>query len=158
MFSEKDLNQFFRYCIALVGDETEAYDLLQDSLEKFLRKGNAAKSSRAYFLRIIRNQFIDRYREASRFEKVELSENIVSTSGCDLEQLMINKEETELILRNLNSEDRELIYLWAVEGYTVSELAEFFDRPRGTLLSKLHRLKIKLNEVLAEEGRQKKRS
>ena len=71
---------------------------------------------------------------------------------------MINKEETELILRNLNSEDRELIYLWAVEGYTVSELAEFFDRPRGTLLSKLHRLKIKMNEVLAEAGRQKKRS
>lgn len=43
MFSEKDFNQFFRYCIALERDETEAYDLLQDSLEKFLRKGSAAK-------------------------------------------------------------------------------------------------------------------
>ena len=157
MFSEKDFNQFFRYCIALERDETEAYDLLQDSLEKFLRKGSAAKSPRAYLLRIIRNQFIDRYREASRFEKVKPSENIVSTNEDDLEQLMVNKEETELILNSLNSEDREFIYLWAVEGYTISELAEFLKRPRGNLLSKLYRLKIKLKEVLAEEGRQKKR-
>lgn len=158
MFSEKDLNQFFRYCVALVRDETEAYDLLQDSLEKFLRKGSAANSPRAYFLRIIRNQFIDRYRDASRFEKVKLSDNIVSTNEYDLERLMVNKEETELILNSLNSEDREFIYLWAVEGYTISELAELLKRPRGTLLSKLHRLKIKLKEVLAEEGRQKKRT
>ena len=152
MFSEKDLNGYFRYCMALVRDEAESYDLLQDSLEKFLRKGSAAKSSRAYFLRIIRNQFIDRYRESIRFEKMELSENIVSTNEYDLERLMVNKGETELILKSLNSEDRELIYLWAVEGYTISELAEFLKRPRGTLLSKLHRLKIKLKEVLAEEG------
>lgn len=157
MFSEKDLNGFFRYCMALVRDEAESYDLLQDSLEKFLRKGSAAKSSRAYFLQIIRNQFIDRYREASRFEQVKLSENIVSTNEDDLERLMVNKQETELILNSLNSKDREFIYLWAVEGYTISELAKFLKRPRGTLLSKLHRLKIKLKEVLAEEGRQKKR-
>ncbi|MCH8209470.1 MAG: RNA polymerase sigma factor [Nitrospinae bacterium] len=157
MFSEKDFNQFFRYCIALERDETEAYDLLQDSLEKFLRKGSAAKSPRAYLLRIIRNQFIDRYREANRFEKVKLSENIVSINECDLERLMINKEETELILNSMNGEDREFIYLWAVEGYTISELAKFLKRPLGTCLSKLSRLKIKLKEVLAEEGRKKKR-
>jgi len=39
---------------------------------------------------------------------------------------------------------RELLYLWAVEEYTSKELADLFNVPPGTILSRLHRLKIKI--------------
>ena len=34
-----------------------------------------------------------------------------------------------------------MLYLWAVEEYTVDEIALLTETPRGTLLSRLHRLK-----------------
>ena len=41
------------------------------------------------------------------------------------------------------------MYLWAVEGYSTSELAEFLEMPRGTLLSKIHRLRIRVERHCA---------
>ena len=144
MFSKEELNQFYRYCLALTGEEAQAHDLLQDSLEKYLRKRNPVKSSRAYFRRIIRNLFIDQYRESSKREIIGLDENIIPTTDNDLENMVVNKEETQIILKELNPEDRELLYLWAVEEYTARELADLLNCPRGTILSRLHRMKIKI--------------
>jgi len=146
VFSSNELNQFYRYCVALTGDETEAYDLLQDSFEKLLRKGSGVQSAKAYFRRIIRNHFIDHYRKRAKLEFTELDENIISTNENSLESLIINKEETRLILNELDFHDRELLYLWAVEEYTTKELADLLKSPRGTILSKLHRLKLKIKQ------------
>jgi len=45
------------------------------------------------------------------------------------------------------------MYFWAVEGYTTDELAEFLDISRGTLLSKIHRLRKRLEYHLDESSR-----
>ncbi len=144
MFSKEELNQFYRYCLPLTGEEANAYDLLQDSLEKYLKKRNPVTSSRAYFRQIIRNLFIDHYRESSKHETIELDENIIPATDNDLENLVVNRGEVQIILKELNHEDRELLYLWAVEEYTAKELADLLKCPRGTILSRLHRLKIKI--------------
>lgn len=151
MFSKEELNQFYRYCLALTGEEANAYDLLQDSLEKYLRKGNAVASSRAYFRRIIRNLFIDHYRQSSKHETIELDENIIPATDNDLENLVVNRGEVQIILNALNSGDRELLYLWAVEEYTARELGDLLKCPRGTILSRLHRLKIKIIDFLGKK-------
>lgn len=151
MFSREELNQFYRYCVALTGDEDEAYDLLQDSFEKFLRKGRDVQSAKAYFRRIIRNHFIDHYRKEAKHGFTELDENIISTNENSLESLIANKEEARLILNELDFHDREILYLWAVEEYTAKELADLLKSPRGTILSKLHRLKIKIKQWLENE-------
>ncbi|MCH8314071.1 MAG: sigma-70 family RNA polymerase sigma factor [Nitrospinae bacterium] len=152
MFSPEELNRFYQYCFALTGDETEAYDLLQDSLVKFLGRENNVRSSGAYFRRIIRNHFIDHLRKEGKYEMTELDENVISADENKLENIIINKEETRIILNKLGGNDRELLYLWAVEEYTSKELAEFLKVPRGTILSRLHRLKIKINNFLDEEN------
>lgn len=144
MFSKEELNQFYRYCLALTGEEAAAHDLLQDSLEKYLRKKSPVKSSRAYFRRMIRNLFIDQYRQSSKREIIGLDENIIPVTDNGLESLVVNAEETQIILKELNHKDRELLYLWAVEEYTAKELADLLKCPRGTVLSRLHRLKIKI--------------
>lgn len=154
VFSREDLNQLYRYCVALTGDEDEAYDLLQDSFEKFLRKGRDVHSAKAYFRGIIRNHFIDQYRKGAKHGFTELDENIISTNETSLESLIANKEEARFILNALDFHDRELLYLWAVEEYTAKELADLLKSPRGTILSKLHRLKIKIKQCL-ENGYEK---
>lgn len=67
MFSDEELNRFYRYCIALTGNEENAFDLLQDSLEKFVRRGNLGiENEGGYFFRMIRNRFIDELRRQQR--------------------------------------------------------------------------------------------
>ena len=48
----------------------------------------------------------------------------------------------------MQPEERELLFLWAVEEYTIEEIAHMKQVPKGTLQSKLHRLKkrIKLQQ------------
>lgn len=155
MFSKEELNRFYQYCVALTGDETKAYDLLHESLEKFLRKERHIRSSKSYLMAVIRNCSIDQYRQASKNEIIELDENIIPANERDLESMVVNRDEVRWVLNFLNEDDRELLYLWAVEEYTARELARLLKIPRGTILSRLHRLKIKINNFL-EEGNEKK--
>lgn len=44
-----------------------------------------------------------------------------------------------------------MLFLTAVEGYTTAEIAQLTGRPRGTILSALHRAKKKLRQLLADD-------
>lgn len=59
-FDRTALNKLFHYCLALCGQRDDAYDLLQDSLEKYLSKsGSLVSNPHAFIKRIARNRFFD---------------------------------------------------------------------------------------------------
>ena len=151
------LNELFRYCFALTGNESDAYDLLQTSIEKYLRKAiTSVKNEAAYLKRIIRNQYIDEYRKQIRVD-IEQFDEVVTHVDMDtrsLEQIVASQRQIESIWQQLSDDEREILYFWAVEGYSTSELASFLDVPRGTLLSKIHRLRIRLEESFDESARE----
>ena len=151
------LNELFRYCFALTGNESDAYDLLQTSIEKYLRKAiMSVKNEAAYLKRIIRNQYIDEYRKQIRVD-IEQFDEVVTHVDMDtrsLEQIVASQRQIESIWQQLSDDEREILYFWAVEGYSTSELASFLDVPRGTLLSKIHRLRIRLEESFDESARE----
>jgi RNA polymerase sigma-70 factor (ECF subfamily) len=66
--------------------------------------------------------------------------------------LLIQAEEVADLLARLHDVERELLYLWAVEEYTIDEISELTGAPRGTLLSRLHRLRGKLLETRPAAG------
>ena len=70
MFDQEKLNQLYRFCYSLTVDETTAYDLLQNSLEKFLKSGTDKENSLAFMYQIIRHQFIDDYRKHGKHQSV----------------------------------------------------------------------------------------
>ena len=75
MFSKEELNTFYRYCISLTGDENSAWDLLQSCLEKYVKHETfEVIDSKAYFRRMIRNQFIDDQRREGNQQYYELDE------------------------------------------------------------------------------------
>jgi len=151
MFSLDEQNTFFRYCIMLTGDVDAASDLLQSCLEKYVKLDNSGiKDIKAYLRRMIRNQFIDNRRKDDSRQLYEFDEEytVVPIDMKSLDEIIVNREQTELILRMLNPHEREILFLWAVEGFTVKELARDLGIPQGTLLSKLHRLKLKIKNQL----------
>lgn len=141
------LDRAYRYCFALTGDETTAYDLLQDGVERYLRCGQDADHPQAMLRRILRNRFIDTLRTGhdDLYDDLDtLEQQPLSLGFSSLEDVMIAQDELDRIWRDLAPADRELLHLWAVEGYTAREVAEQVGQPRGTVLSRIHRLRRKL--------------
>ena len=57
---------------------------------------------------------------------------------------MIAQHDLDVVIAVLEPMERELLFLWAVEGYTAQELADQTGAPRGTVLARLHRLRSKI--------------
>jgi len=152
IFSKAELESFYRYCVVLVRDEDVAYDLLQTTLEKWMRGRfhDRVSHPRAYFMRMIKSQFLDDLRKDKDIETVVLDEEttIPQIGGSSLEDVLITKEEVKRILNFVSLEEREILFLWAVEGYTVQEIADFSDKPKGTILAKLFRIRSKIKDRL----------
>ncbi|PWQ97537.1 RNA polymerase sigma factor [Leucothrix arctica] len=150
MLDKKQLNQLYRFAISLTHQDDQAYDLLQSCVEKYLKqKHREIANPMAYMKQTIRNEFIDQTRK-QRFQfelRPEVIESIdyeQSQQETSLEDLHIQQEEVESLLCTLLPDERELLYLWAVVEYTIDEIAILKQVPRGTLSSKLHRLKKRI--------------
>ncbi len=144
------LNELYRYAISLTNNEDQSYDLLQSCIEKYLKADtDNIQTPIAYLKRMIRNEFIDQTRrqrfqhevDADDLEKINNEKALETVS---LEDVFVRQSEVSSLLGTMKADERELLYLWAVEEYTLAEISEIKQVPRGTLLSKLHRLKKRI--------------
>lgn len=141
------LQQAYRYATALANDRDVAMDLVHTSYLKYCdRPALPAHDPQRYFMRVVRNTFLDRKRHEARWQMDDLEqlERVVDIDTHGLETLTIQRDMLQQLWSQLNALEREVLYLWAVEEYTVDEIAQRTDTPRGTLLARLHRLKKKL--------------
>lgn len=146
IFNRSNLNALFRYCLALCGERENAHDLLHDAVEKYLRNPPSdAQSPDAYIRRIAKNHFIDQIRRSQviEVEAIEDADTLASTERA-LEHMIVDKLTLEVVWRQLTVPEREVIYLWAVDEMSASEIALHIGQPRNTVLSRLHRLRLRM--------------
>lgn len=146
MLTQNDLQLLYRYSYALTCDEQDAYDLLQSSIEKYLSTDSNSTNKIPFLKRIIKNQQIDNYRHDKIIDFDSFDDNVfpLDYDAKDLEGLIINEDMVDKILSSLNTDEREVIFYWAYEGYTAQQISDILEIPRGTILSKLHRIKARL--------------
>ncbi|MCB1787660.1 MAG: sigma-70 family RNA polymerase sigma factor [Gammaproteobacteria bacterium] len=152
MFDRPALNRLYRYAYTLCGDDTQAYDLLQDTVERCLqRPAGPLVSPEAYAHRVMRNRFIDMARRHNNSPVQtgtnEDAELLAIDTHC-LEDLLINRDQLETIWSILDAFEREILYYWAVEDMTAAQIATVVGSRRGTVLSRIHRLRQKLRAAL----------
>lgn len=154
MFTREELDGYFRYCLALTHDEPSAFDLLQQGIVKFLESNTGSVRNReAYIIRTIRNQFIDGRRSLKRLESVELNDSMGGDQfGRAMDDIIADRQDVSRLLTQITADERELLFLTAVNGHTVQEVSELLETPRGTLLAKLHRLRKKIKSTLATKS------
>jgi RNA polymerase sigma-70 factor (ECF subfamily) len=149
MFNKNDLNKLYQYALSLSRHEDIAYDLLQSALEKYLKKSpESIENPMAYLKTIIRNLFFDLERHNKIIPMVSTEsdelDRIEAFDATSMDDVLIDEHDVQRLTEKLSSEENELLYLWAVEEYTTKEIAEIFNQPKGTILSKLHRLKKRI--------------
>ncbi len=147
---ESLLQSGFRYAVSLTHDTHQAEDIIQDAWLAVMKADGPL--SRSYLFSAIRSRFLN----ANRREKLVL---IVSPDElAEIEQKSIDDDLPDLntallndAIGELRSVEREVLFLMVVEGYTAKEVADLTDRPRGTVLSLLHRGKQKIRRSIEQK-------
>ncbi|MEH6577370.1 MAG: sigma-70 family RNA polymerase sigma factor [Amphritea sp.] len=152
--SESQLNQLYRYGLSLCRESDNAFDLVQQAVERYLNRDGKIESPQFYLMRSVRNAFYDQVRHHRLHlvvgEGLQREQQLQIEEAPGPEDLVIRQQEVNQMMAMLKPPERELLYLWAVEEYSVSQIAEITGVPRGTLLSQLHRMKIRVRSQLAE--------
>ena len=146
------LPELRRFAYSLTSDRDAADDLTQSALERALTKASAWDSSRPlkfWVFRIARNLWLDQLRA----EKVRGNTEDIDDEGVDIADDRLAAMHTTQELREVTDKMRELpedqravLALVAVEGYSYKETAELLDIPVGTVMSRLSRARKTLIE------------
>jgi RNA polymerase sigma-70 factor, ECF subfamily len=145
-----------RYARALTRDESQAEDLVQDTLVRaYERRGSfrVGNNLRAWLLSILHNTFIDerRRRKAEGLRLEQLAEIATSTVPADQESRVRFQQIRQAFL-SLPDEQRAALHLVAVEGLSYQEAATALGIPSGTLMSRLGRARAALRAFEAGQS------
>lgn len=148
--TEELLQAGYRYALALRCKEQDAHDLVHEAWIK-LNTQLIPLVNRPRLLRTIRNLYIDRYRrdQILVLESVEVVD-LPATDDTVTIDSQFAADNLDACLARLRPPEREALFLNSVEGYTAAEIARITGRPRGTVLSLIHRARMKMKAMLAE--------
>lgn len=149
------LDKLYRYAYTLTANEADAYDLLHNAIEASLNRPSETTEKNIAYLRVImRNRFIDEYRHNQSFPHEDIDDHSpVSMSESSLEDVAIASHDLAVLWNTLERVDREVLFFWAVEGFSMREISEKLEISRGTLLSRIHRLRKRLSENMTDSQR-----
>ncbi|UEM04782.1 sigma-70 family RNA polymerase sigma factor [Skermanella rosea] len=144
-----------RYARALVRDRDRADDLVQECLERALRKQHLWRqvgSIRGWLLRILYNVHINLIRHHRRTPETTPLEDISVTQPARQFGHM-QLQEMARALDDLPAPQRETLLLVVLEGLSYEEAACVLDVPIGTVRSRMSRAREALQSLNLEETR-----
>jgi RNA polymerase sigma-70 factor (ECF subfamily) len=139
-----------RFALSLAGTMADADDLLQSTVERLLERGLPGDADLLpWSFKVCRNLWIDEIRA----QKVRRNAARDPALGADdvfpgEEQVIgeISLRETQIAMAAMSEEQRSVLELVAVEGYSYREAAEVLEIPIGTVMSRLARARSALLE------------
>lgn len=150
-----------RYARALTHNPDLADDLVQDCLERAIRKSGLWRPSgpvRSWLFRILLNIYRNDLRRRRRTPEALPFDGLASEPQVlAVQPGRLALAETARAMQALVPEQREALLLIALEGMTYAEAAAVLGIPVGTLMSRLGRARATLRR-LAEGGAPKLRS
>ncbi|WP_151633121.1 RNA polymerase sigma factor [Noviherbaspirillum aerium] len=135
-----------RYARALVGDRTDADDLVQDTMERGWGKLSSWRSGsdmRAWLFGIMHNLHIDQVRKPT-LHTVDLGDDTPVPVVHATQTHRLEIHDMQSALETLPAELREVLLLVALEEMTYEEVAATLRIPAGTVMSRLSRARERL--------------
>lgn len=165
------LNTIYAGAYRLTQDPTTAEDLTQETFLKAyaaFHQFEPGTNIKAWLFKILQNTFISQYRKEKKvpyqtsvddLEEWELSaleassESVLPSAEM---QALRSMPDTVVVnaLKQLPDEFRIPVYLADAEGFSYAEIAEILDIPMGTVMSRIHRARVRLRALLADYARE----
>lgn len=142
-----------RFAISLTRNRADADDLLQNTVERVLSKGTPdGVDMKKWMFRVCKNIWIDEIRATRIRETAVKSGNITLHDRPDWETEIMGRLKLKQIreaMEALPEDQRLVISLISIEGYSYKEAADILETPIGTIMSRLARARKNLVQLLA---------
>ena len=140
-----------RYARALVGDRDGADDLVQDTLERAVRKFHLWRPGdlRAWLFSIMHNVFVNQLKARRISPEVDIDEAAIAAPIPTATSIDVS--DVQRALSALAPEQREVLLLVALEDMTYADVSRALGIPIGTVMSRLSRGRERLRRAMNGE-------
>ena len=167
------MDQLYAAALRMTRNPADAGDLVQETFAKAFaafRSFEQGTNLKAWLYRILTNTFINSYRKNQRnpyqgtineLEDWQLgsAESVTqgrSTRSAEAEAIdHLPDSDVKEALQAIPEDFRLAVYLADVEGFSYQEIAEIMKTPVGTVMSRLHRGRRLLRDLLAGYARER---
>lgn len=151
---EEHIPRLRRYAAALLRDRAHADDLVQDTLERGLKKFSLFRRGtdlRAWLFSIMHNLYVNNVRAAAMTPTMTLegANGIHDPADTDGTAALLDLSSA---LERLDPAQREIILLIGLEQLSYEETARILDIPIGTVMSRLSRARERLDALISGEA------